>query len=355
MTLQPGNRGSQGALTLQEITDQPAAWSATLARFEETASRVDGLFEDRPPDEVIFTGCGSSYYLSMTAASTFQRITGLRAKAAPASEILQFPESVFAKDAAHVLVAASRSGTTTETLRALKAATRRRIPTICLTCAARSPLARQADVALCSPAGAERSVVMTKSFSSLLLLGLLLAARRGDATAFRRELRRLPVLGRRVLKTALPLMREIGTTASRFVFLGAGPAHGIAWEAMLKMTEMAQRPAVAYHPLEFRHGPIALAGPGTVAVLFGTDAGAALEAALARDLRKHGAAVVLLRDHGAAHVEAELDVSLGTDLSDAARSVLYLPFAQTLAYWRAVGADLDPDRPQHLTSVVRLR
>ena len=87
-----------------------------------------------------------------------------------------------------------------------------------------------------------------------------------------------------MLKAALPLMREIGTTASRFVFLGAGPAHGIAWEAMLKMTEMAQRVAVAYHPLEFRHGPIAVAGPGAVAVLFGTDAGATMETALVRDL-----------------------------------------------------------------------
>jgi glutamine---fructose-6-phosphate transaminase (isomerizing) len=41
-------------------------------------------------------------------------------------------------------------------------------------------------------------------------------------------------------------------------------------------------------------------------------------------------------------------------LSDAARVMLYLPFAQTLAYWRAVGAELNPDRPRHLTSVVRL-
>jgi glucosamine--fructose-6-phosphate aminotransferase (isomerizing) len=45
---------------------------------------------------------------------------------------------------------------------------------------------------------------------------------------------------------------------------------------------------------------------------------------------------------------------LGVGLSDAARSILYLPFAQLLAYHRAVGAGLDPDRPQHLSSVVRL-
>ncbi len=344
----------RGSWTLREINDQPAAWAAALTRFEEDAARVDRLFEKWTPDEAIFTGCGSSYYLSMTAASAFQQITGLRARAVPASEIFQFPESVFARTASPLLVAASRSGTTTETLRAVNAATRRRVPTVCLTCVARSPLARSTDLALCSPAGGERSVVMTKSFSSMLVLGLLLAARRGDDAELHRELRRLPALGRRVLKIALPLARGIGTTASRFVFLGAGPAHGIAWEAMLKMTEMAQRTAMAYHPLEFRHGPIAVADRRTTAVLFGTDAGADMEADLVGDLSGHGATVLLLRDAASRPAEAEVSVSLNAGLSDASRSVLYLPFAQALAYWRAVGAELDPDRPRHLTSVVRL-
>jgi len=344
----------RGALTLQEISDQPATWLAAIERFKRDAVRVDRLFEKQSPDEVVFTGCGSSYYLSMSAASAFQMVTGLRAKAVPASEILQFPESVFVQDASHLLVAASRSGTTTETLRAMRASARRGISTLCLTCAAQSPLGQRADLLLCSPKGAERSVVMTKSFSSLLLLGLLLAAQRSGDEGLRRELCRLPALGRRILEIALPLTRDIGTTASRFVFLGAGPSHGIAWEAMLKMTEMAQRMAVAYHPLEFRHGPVATVGPGTVAVLFGTRAGASLEAALIRDLRGRGATTVVLRDDWEAAAEADVDVTLGVGLSDAARSMLYLPFAQALAYWRAVGAGLDPDRPRHLTSVVRL-
>ena len=343
----------RGSLTLQEILDQPEAWAAALERFEADAPRVDRLFERDPRDEVVFTGCGSSYYLSMTAASVFQQFTGLRAKAVPASEILQFPEGVFAQDSSPLLVAASRSGTTTETLRAAKAVARQGIPILCLTCAARSPLARQADLALCSPRGREKSVVMTKSFSSLLLLGLLLAAQRAGDAGLRRELHRLPALGRRVLKIALPLMRDVGTAASRFVFLGAGPAHGIAWEAMLKLTEMAQRPAVTYHPLEFRHGPIAAAGPGTVAVLFGTEGGKRLEKALVQDLRRQGVSVVALGDDWSM-AEAETGVALGAGLSDAARSLLYLPFGQALAYHRAVGAGLDPDRPQHLTSVVRL-
>lgn len=343
-----------GERTLREILGQPEAWAAAVRSFNAAIPTLDRLFQERDPDEVIFTGCGSSYYLSLTAAAAFQQVSGLRAKAVPASEIMQFSGGVFVPGSRPLLVASSRSGTTTETLRALEAARRRGITTVSLTCASRSPLARGADLCIPSPKGGETSVVMTKSFSSLLLLGLLLAAHRGRSRKLRAELRRIPTLGKGVIKVALALAADLGAEAARFVFLGAGPAHGIAWEAMLKMTEMAQRSAVAYHPLEYRHGPIATAGPGTVVVLFGTRAGVRLEADLVRDLHRHGAMVISIRDGWRGARETDVDVDLNVHLSNEARCLLYVPFAQGLAYHRSVGAGLDPDRPRHLFPVVRL-
>ena len=343
-----------GEHTLREILEQPEAWAAGIRGFDTATPSLDRLFQERGPDEVIFTGCGSSYYLSLTAAAAFQQLGGVRARAVPASEILQFPGSVLVPRARPLMVASSRSGTTTETLHALEAARRRGIATLSLTCASRSPLARHSDLCILSPKGGEASVVMTKSFSSLLLLGLLLGVHRAKARVHRAELHRLPTLGRRVVKVALALAVDIGAAASRFVFLGGGPAHGIAWEAMLKMTEMAQRPAVAYHPLEFRHGPIAMAGPGTVAVLFGTRAGARLEVDLARDLHRHGAMVMSIRDGWRGVREADVDVNLNLHLSDEVRCLLYVLFAQALAYHRSVGSGLDPDRPAQLARVVHL-
>ena len=125
--------------TLQEIVEQPEAWAAAIRSFAAAAPEVVRLFRERSPDEVIFTGCGSSYYLSMTAAATFQGVVGLRSRAVPASEILQFPGHVFVPKSHPLLVVSSRSGTTTETLRALEIARRRGIATLGLTCAARSP------------------------------------------------------------------------------------------------------------------------------------------------------------------------------------------------------------------------
>lgn len=344
----------EGARTLREIVEQPEAWAAAIRSFGTAAPEIARLFRERDPDEVIFTGCGSSYYLSMTAAVAMQSVAGLRARPVPASEILQFPGSVFVPGSRPLLVASSRSGTTTETVRAVEVARRRGIPTLGLTCTSRSPLARHADLSIHSPKGREESVVMTKSFSSLLLLGLMLATDRASSSALRAELRRLPALGRRIVKVALTLCADLGAGASRFVFLGGGPAYGIAWEAMLKMTEMAQRPAVAYHPLEFRHGPIAAVGPETVVVLFGSRSGARLEADLARDLRRSGATMVSLQDDWRGTVDVDVHVALGVHLSDEARCLLYVPFAQALAYHRAIGDGLDPDYPRGLTYAVHL-
>ena len=340
--------------TWREIVEQPAAWAAAMRSFDVAVPSVARLFQEKSPDEVIFTGCGSSYYLSMTAALAFQRVTGLRSRSIPGSEILQFPESIFPAGSRPLLVASSRSGTTTETLRAVQIARRRGVATLALTCGPRSPLARGVDVCLLSPKGHEESVVMTKSCSSLLLLALLLAANRAEDLALRRDLRRLPALGKRIVKVAVNLTRDLGVDAAGFVFLGAGPAYGIACEAMWKMTELAQQPAAAYHPLEFRHGPVAMIGPGTVVFFFGTRAGARLEMDLATDLRRHGAAVICLRDDWRGAEDMDVDVALGVRLDDEARCLLYLPFAQALAYHRAVGAGLDPDRPRNLTSIVRI-
>lgn len=90
----------------------------------------------------------------------------------------------------------------------------------------------------------------------------------------------------------LNLTGDPGTDSARFVSLG-GPTYGIAWEAMLKMTEMTQRPAVAYRPLECRHGQMPMIEPGTVAVVLAVRAGARLERVSPQTLCRRGATMAI--------------------------------------------------------------
>jgi len=64
--------------------------------------------------------------------------------------------------------------------------------------------------------------------------------------------------------------------------------------------------------------------------------------------------VVSLQDDWRGKADVDVAITLGVRLSDEARCLLYVPFAQALAYHRAIGAGLDPDFPRDLTYAVHL-
>ncbi|MDB4895215.1 MAG: hypothetical protein JWN15_1477 [Firmicutes bacterium] len=76
------------ALTIQEILRQPDCWQQAIDTMDELAPALTNLMRTAGPDIYLFTGCGTSYYLAMIAASFFQEATGLAARAVPASELI---------------------------------------------------------------------------------------------------------------------------------------------------------------------------------------------------------------------------------------------------------------------------
>ena len=86
----------QGKHTYDEITHQGATWQEALDEVNKQLEPFLGLIESTP-GEVIFTGCGSTYYLAQSSAVLYQMATGSTARAFPASEILINPEAVFSR------------------------------------------------------------------------------------------------------------------------------------------------------------------------------------------------------------------------------------------------------------------
>ena len=104
--------------TWREIQSQPEAWAAALDLLRAHAAELRTLAQAGRYDSVIFTGCGSPYYLALAAAATFQELTGRPARGVPASEIWLNPRAALADGGRALLVTLSRSGETTETIRA---------------------------------------------------------------------------------------------------------------------------------------------------------------------------------------------------------------------------------------------
>jgi glucosamine--fructose-6-phosphate aminotransferase (isomerizing) len=348
---------TNGAHTWQEITSQPEAWQGTLRTFAMSRPALARFLGDADFDRILVIGCGSTYYLSQAAVATLTHCTGIPARAAPASELWLFPETSIAGKT--LLLAVSRSGTTTETLRALERF--REVsdgPVVAITCYPESALAQQADFVLLAPDAQEQSVAQTRSFTSMFLLTQALAAALAHDEAMLERLQRLPGALEGLAGRLGDLPRRLGEDQSieRLFFLGGGPLYGLACEAMLKTKEMSLSQAEAYHPLEFRHGPMSMVNERTLIVGFLSDSGLAEQGRVLADMQGLGARVLTLAEDAAAFSGWKPDyaVELRSGLNEWERGPLCLPPIQYLAYHRALAKGLDSDRPTHLTAVVEL-
>jgi len=335
-------------LTKAEILSQPQAWADTVDAARAAAGDLRALWERERPDAVVLTGCGSTYYVAMLAAAAL-RLRGVAAQAVPASELLLYPGMSLPHRGRVMMVAISRSGSTSETVRACRDfVASGRGPLVTISGYADEPMASLGAVNLLVPAAREESIVQTRAFTSLAIASLLAAAVwTGDDRAID-DLARLPEAGARVIETQLPAAAELARTpVDRVFFLGSGPHYAIACEAGLKTKEVTLTPAEPFHFLEFRHGPKSLVTPDALVVGLLSGEHDAMERPVVAEMAALGGRALTFGDRGA-------DLVSGSGLGELARSILPLPAIQWYACERALAQGHDPDRPRNLTQVISL-
>jgi glutamine---fructose-6-phosphate transaminase (isomerizing) len=348
-----------GQQTLQEILSQPETWVETARQFEQNPELL-GAFEGLSPREPgLFVACGSSYYLSQTIAAQWTRLLGVACTAVPASELLFAPHEVLQQTGARQVVLVSRSGKTTEVLRAAEwLKTNAAVQTLGVTCSTDSVLEELCTHTLKLPWADEKSMVMTRSFTSTLLLFERLGAKFDGAGGLSSALDGLPEKTAAWLAANADKIRAFGAKRrfADFVFLGQGPHYWLAQEAALKLTEMSSSYAQAYHTLEFRHGPKSIASEDTLITFFLSDAAEAEESLLVGELKKLGAAtfVVANRATAALRRDADLLIELGLEEPEFARLAMTAIPAQLLGLAVGLRKGLNPDVPKNLTRAVVL-
>ena len=342
--------------TRHEIITQPEVWCSTLESFRAERPALRDFLEHAVFDHILVTGCGSTHYLSMTAAAILSHRARTPARALPASELWLFPAVMPRRT---LLLAVSRSGTTTETLRAVERCQQVGSgPVVAVTCYPESTLAQQADFVLIAPDAQEESVAQTRSFTSMLLLTQGIASVLAGDGAMVERLGRLPAVLRDLMGRLGGLPECIGADSSieRLFFLGGGPLHGMACEAMLKTKEMSLSYAEAFYPLEFRHGPMSMVDDATLVAGLVSDTGQRQELRVLQDMQGLGARVLAIVEDATAFGEWEPDyaIELHSGLDEWERAPLYLPPLQLAALHRSLAKGLNPDEPNNLSAVITL-
>jgi len=290
------------ALTAAEIASQPELWP----RAAQLAGEAADVLPARGARTCV-VGCGTSLFVAQSWAALRERAGHGQTDAFAASEL---PDG----RRYDVLVAISRSGSTTEVVHALGRDIAQR--TVAITADRDAAVARAADDAVALEFADEQSVVQTRfATTALALLRELVQPGAAESAA---------ADARVALERPLPV--DPGTV-EQWTFLGRGWTVGLAHEAALKLRESAQAWTEAYPMFEYRHGPISIAAPGRV--VWSLDG---LDPSLASDLERIGATVIA----------DELD------------PLASLVTAQRTAVALAAARGLDPDRPRNLARSVIL-
>ena len=288
--------------TAHEIASQPACW-----REASTRVAAAGVKLPQPGERVAIVGCGTSWFIGQAYAALREAAGHGPTDAFAASE--SPPGRTYDR-----WVALSRSGTTTEVARLLEALPPDAV-SVAITAVPGTPIPDAAGLSVLLEFADETSVVQTRFATTALAL---LRAHLGEDLTV--------AITDAEFALAEPLPVDV-TAFDHFVFLGHRWSVGLANEAALKMREAAQAHTESYPAMEYRHGPVSLAGPSTLVWILGTG-----DPAVAGDVRTTGATVV----------EATLD------------PMAVLVQAQRAAVALAEARGLDPDHPKHLTRSVVL-
>jgi glutamine---fructose-6-phosphate transaminase (isomerizing) len=343
----------RGEFTHTEILSQPEAWADALDAVEKCQSGLKNIFA-ADYDQILFTGCGSTYYLSLAAAALLQEMTGKIARAVPGGELLLNPESFVGRASnptyRTLLVAVSRSGSTTETVRAVEQFKKeKRGPVVAITNYGDQPLAGLADVPVVIEKGQEESVAQTRSFASMYVATTAMTMLTAGREDLRTSMQQLPGTGEKLMQKYEPLARETGENLvfDRFYFLGSGARYGLACEVNLKMKEMTLTHSEPFHFLEFRHGPMSMVTGNAVIVGMLSEKNFNHEQTVLNEMQAMGGKILSL-------AESDADVAFQSGIPESVRNILHLPILQLMAYYRSMAKGLNPDRPTNLTAVVKL-
>lgn len=256
-----------------------------------------------------------------------------------------------------LVIGISQSGQSPDIVNVVAEGKRQGQPTLAITNAPDSPLAKTADYVIDIAAGTEKAVAATKTYTTqLLAIAMLSAAMAEDEEQFE-QIGKLPQWVTAVLQQDA----QIANIAPRYrymnqcVVLGRGYNYATAFEWSLKLKELTYVVAEPYSSADFRHGPIAVVADG-FPVLAVTPNGAVYPDMLnllqkLRDERQ--AELLIISDQEEALELATSPIRLPVDVPEWLTPLVSIVPGQLFSYYLTAVKGYDPEAPRGLNKVTK--
>lgn len=289
---------------------------------------------------VYIVGSGTSFHagLILQLGLLKRRIPAI---AVMAPEFSHFISGGTEEDVATVLI--SQSGESRDILNAMSLAKAHGHSTVSLTNTRNSTLFKGTEIRVLTEAGPEKSIAATKTYvSALSLINVIISKLE---TGQNPDSKTLADSIQKFLTEEMSTVLKISTgLRDKVVFLGNGPLHSTAMEGALKFKETATIETESHPVREYLHGPIQMLNPNTTVIILHTAEENVSEVIDA--LRKQTESIITIGFEEADNIRLRHT----NDLHIPATFVVPL---QIMANYKSVSLGFDPDKPTHLSKVVK--
>jgi glucosamine--fructose-6-phosphate aminotransferase (isomerizing) len=337
-----------------EILEQPAILANLLSRQMPLAAEIAEMIRKHPEINYVFLAArGTSDHAGLYAKYLWGAFNKLPVALATPSLFSMYEQPPSLKGS--LVVGISQSGQSPDIVGVLAEGRRQGRPTLAITNAPDSPLARAADCVIEIQAGVEAAVAATKTYTAELMAIAMLSAALQEDSGRKELLANVPGWVERVLQ----LEERLAQAAPRYRFmhecvvLGRGYNYSTAFEWSLKLKELSYVLAEPYSSADFLHGPIAMVERGfpVMAVAPGGRVFQSMLELLTRLRKEQLAEMMIISDQAHALALAHSPIPLPADIPEWLSPIVSIVPAQLFVYHLTHEKGFDTEAPRSIHKV----
>lgn len=338
-----------------------------IAEQKELIANENSLYLEhleKIPDITKYTkihiiGCGTAYHAGMIGKYLIEKYNDFEVNVYIASEY-RYQKIFYDKNT--LVIAASQSGETADTLACLKKAKENNCTTIGIVNVENSSIARIVDEVIYTKAGPEVAVASTKAYTSqvyifsLLALKIALTKQLISLEEITKQYQTLPKLIEKLLNLDYSDIIKHFWNDKDIFYLGRNIDYVSVLEGSLKLKEISYIHSEAYQAGELKHGTISLIEKGTCVIsLITDDKTASKTISNIKEVKARGAYIILLIKKS---INQNIDNScydkliVIDDIHPLVQPILNVIPLQLIAYNVAKKRGCDIDKPRNLAKSV---
>lgn len=362
-------KGGYPHFMLKEINEQPKTITDCIrGRISPDTSDVilsgvrDNMDKFLNAKRIILVACGTSFNAELVGEYLFEDICRIPVEVEYASEF-RYRNPIINKD--DVVIAASQSGETADTLAAIRMAREAGAFVYGICNVIGSSIARATDSGTYIHVGPEIGVASTKAFTGQIVVMAMMALSIGKAKGtisdeyyekVSRGLLGLPALLEETLKLSgqIQEMSKIFTYARNFLYLGRGYSYPTALEGALKLKEISYIHAEGFPAAEMKHGTIALIDEEMPTVFIATN-DHTYEKTLSNimEIKARKGRIIAIINKGDTQVKQIADYTIEVPGTvECLMPIIACVPLQLIAYYIAVNKGRNVDQPRNLAKAV---